>query len=131
MAAANTLHPPLGRDDLAEIRQLVEEVYWNGGQAEQLVKYCAQSGFAVTEHEAQLYLDDFEASLEQGADDGDGKPRPRMGRRLVLTAEEWENYEVPLESNYIIGSPENPIVRPETKNLILAPEKSFKTTFGL
>jgi hypothetical protein len=35
------------------------------------------------------------------------------------------------EKNAVIGTAENPIVRPRTKNFIEAPEKAFKTTFLL
>jgi hypothetical protein len=32
------------------------------------------------------------------------------------------------EEEVIVGSPTNPLIRPRTKNLIEAPEKSYKTT---
>lgn len=52
--------------------------------------------------------------------------------RLVLTAQEWLDLELPAnESDVVIGSASNPLIRPGTKNLVVAPEKSFKTTFLL
>ncbi len=133
--SSSNLHKPQGPEDHAEIAQLAQDIYWNydSGRAQRLAGYCAEHGYLVTEHEAEIAIDAFEESVLHPANDEDepGKPRPRLGRRLVLTAEEWEKYEVELESNYIIGSPDNPIVRPETKNLIVGPEKVWKTTFGL
>jgi hypothetical protein len=49
-----------------------------------------------------------------------------------MSAEEWLNAEFSAkESEVLIGSPDNPLVRPLTKNLVQAPEKAFKTTFLL
>lgn len=47
-----------------------------------------------------------------------------------LTADEW--CTLPLDTiEPVIGTRDNCIVRPLTKNIILAPEKAFKTTFTL
>jgi len=49
---------------------------------------------------------------------------------LILNTEDWLNLKLSSEeSEPIIGTAENPIIRPLTKNLIQAPEKAFKTTF--
>jgi AAA domain len=49
---------------------------------------------------------------------------------LILNTEDWLNLKfLPEESEPIIGTAENPIIRPRTKNLIQAQEKAFKTTF--
>jgi hypothetical protein len=49
---------------------------------------------------------------------------------LILSAEEWlqANFSV-ADSEVIVGTADNPLVRPLTKNLVQAPEKAFKTTF--
>ena len=50
-------------------------------------------------------------------------------KSTILTAEEWLERELTAdESEIIIGSPSQPIIRPRTKNIILASEKAFKTT---
>lgn len=47
-----------------------------------------------------------------------------------MTAEEWAAYDFSKEeSESLIGTATNAIIRPLTKNLVLAPEKAFKTTF--
>jgi hypothetical protein len=52
--------------------------------------------------------------------------------RLIMSAEEWLNAEFRAEeSEVLIGSPGNALVRPLTKNLIQAPEKAYKTTLLL
>ena len=52
--------------------------------------------------------------------------------RLILSAEQWLTIDFRVdESEVLIGTTENAIVRPLTKNLIQAPEKAFKTTFLL
>src|ERR1700687_1126408 len=49
---------------------------------------------------------------------------------LILSAEEWLKADFSVaESEVLIGTRENPLVRPLTKNLVQAPEKAFKTTF--
>ncbi len=49
---------------------------------------------------------------------------------LILNTEDWFNLKFAREeSEPIIGTSENPLIRPLTKNLIQAPEKAFKTTF--
>ena len=55
-----------------------------------------------------------------------------LNRTHILTAEEWLSLELlAAEKDVLIGSREGPLVRPQTKNLIEAAEKSFKTTFLL
>jgi hypothetical protein len=50
----------------------------------------------------------------------------------IYNMNEWLNLELSMdEKEMIIGTPENAIIRPKTKNLIEAPEKSFKTSFLL
>lgn len=52
--------------------------------------------------------------------------------RLIMTAEEWLTYDFRVEeSQILIGTPENSIIRPRTKNIIQASEKTFKTTLLL
>jgi hypothetical protein len=51
-------------------------------------------------------------------------------RTFILTTEEWLDLKT-TDENVIFGTPDNPLVRPMTKNLIEAPEKCFKTTFTL
>jgi RecA-family ATPase len=54
------------------------------------------------------------------------------GSNLVLSAEDWLKADFRVEeSEILIGTPDNPILRPLTKNFIEAPDKSFKTTFLL
>ncbi len=57
-------------------------------------------------------------------------PPLEHGRALVYSAEEWLSLKFE-ECEAIIGTPEQATVRPLTKNLIEAPEKSFKTSFLL
>jgi hypothetical protein len=53
-------------------------------------------------------------------------------KEFFFSAEEWDTIDLDTEDNSVlIGTPRNPIIRPGTKNLIEAPEKTFKTTFGL
>ncbi len=52
--------------------------------------------------------------------------------RLIMSAEEWLNAEfITEDSEVLIGTPGNALVRPLTKNIIQAPEKAYKTTFLL
>ena len=54
------------------------------------------------------------------------------GGTFILNAEEWLKAEFGVEqSKVLIGTPDNPIIRPLTKNLVEASDKSFKTTFLL
>jgi len=48
----------------------------------------------------------------------------------VLTAEEWLKLDIEV-GDPIFGTPDHCIVRPYTKNIVEAPEKTFKTTFML
>jgi hypothetical protein len=48
----------------------------------------------------------------------------------TLSADDWCNLDLDV-GDPIFGTPDNCIVRPGTKNIILASEKSFKTTFTL
>jgi len=58
-------------------------------------------------------------------------PNPEP-EKLIRTLQEWLDMNPSaLEQEAVIGSPDNPIVRPRTKNFIEGPEKSFKTTFAL
>jgi hypothetical protein len=53
-------------------------------------------------------------------------------KEFFYSAEDWDHVDLETEDNAVlIGTPKNPIIRPGTKNLIEAPEKTFKTTFGL
>lgn len=55
---------------------------------------------------------------------------PPPSGNLILTAEDWFNANFSVaEGEVIVGTHENPLVRPLTKNLVQAPEKAFKTTF--
>jgi hypothetical protein len=55
-----------------------------------------------------------------------------LGDCLIMSAEEWLCAKFQLEeSEVLIGTPENALVRPLTKNLVQAPEKAYKTTFLL
>ncbi len=48
----------------------------------------------------------------------------------ILSAEDWLNADFSAaESEVIVGTAANALVRPGTKNFIQAPEKAFKTTF--
>lgn len=52
--------------------------------------------------------------------------------RLIMSAEEWLTADFQSQdSEMLIGTPGNALVRPLTKNLIQAPEKAYKTTFLL
>lgn len=51
---------------------------------------------------------------------------------FFFTYEEWESIDLTSDDRTVlIGTPSNCIIRPGTKNLIEAPEKSFKTTMLL
>lgn len=51
-------------------------------------------------------------------------------RIQIFTVEDLLSLELSAdEKDVIVGLPENPLIRPKTKNLIEAPEKSYKTTF--
>ncbi len=54
-----------------------------------------------------------------------------IGRRIVLTAEEWMNCQFEGEGVPLLGTAEHPIVPLFTKNIVEAPEKAWKTTFLL
>lgn len=50
----------------------------------------------------------------------------------IYTMQDWLKLQLSTdEKEIVIGTPENSIIRPKTKNLIEAAEKSFKTTFLL
>jgi RecA-family ATPase len=54
------------------------------------------------------------------------------GGTFILNAEEWLKADFGVEESHVlIGTPDNPIIRPLTKNLVEASDKSFKTTFLL
>ena len=60
------------------------------------------------------------------------RPSNPTSPRLIHNMQEWLNLELTAaEKDVVIGSPDNAIVRPGTKNLIEASEKSYKTTFLL
>jgi RecA-family ATPase len=53
-------------------------------------------------------------------------------KEFFYSIEQWDSVDLDTEDNAVlIGTPKNPIIRPGTKNLIEAPEKTFKTTFSL
>jgi RecA-family ATPase len=54
---------------------------------------------------------------------------PLHAKEFFYSLEEWEaiNLET-LDNEVLIGTPSNSIIRPGTKNIVLAPEKTFKTT---
>ena len=55
-----------------------------------------------------------------------------LSGNLILSAEDWLNADFSVEeSEVVVGTSENPLVRPLTKNLVQAAEKAFKTTFLL
>ena len=65
-------------------------------------------------------------------EEGCTSPSRSSDRRLILTAQEWIDLELSNdEQGVVLGTTQNALVRPATKNLIVAPEKSFKTTFLL
>jgi hypothetical protein len=50
-------------------------------------------------------------------------------REFFHTIEEWEQIDLDTEDNAVlIGTPTAPIIRPGTKNIVEAPEKTYKTT---
>jgi hypothetical protein len=52
--------------------------------------------------------------------------------KRIFSLEEWVNMELTAkDTEAVIGIPGNVVVGPQTRNLIVAPEKSFKTTFLL
>lgn len=56
-----------------------------------------------------------------------------MSKRCIkLSAEAWlqADFSTP-QDQIIVGTPTNAIIRPFTKNFVIAPDKSFKTTFSL
>jgi hypothetical protein len=51
---------------------------------------------------------------------------------FIRSAEDWLAMQFTnSETERLMGTADNPIVRPQTKNLIEAPDKSFKTTFTM
>jgi AAA domain len=53
-------------------------------------------------------------------------------KEFFFSIEQWDQIDLDTEDNdALIGTPQSPIIRPATKNLIEAPEKSFKTTLSL
>jgi hypothetical protein len=57
-------------------------------------------------------------------------PTGDIPKGYIMTAEEWRDYEFPpADKEALIGTDDNTIVRPLTKNLVIAPDKAFKTTF--
>ena len=58
--------------------------------------------------------------------------KPDASGNLILSAENWLKADLSVpESQVIVGTQANPLIRPLTKNLVQAPEKAFKTTFLL
>jgi hypothetical protein len=58
--------------------------------------------------------------------------KPNSSGNLILSAEDWLKADFTADdSQVLIGTQKNPLVRSLTKNLIQAPEKAFKTTFLL
>lgn len=67
---------------------------------------------------------------ERSTEPTSNRPNPRPQTNGILTAEEW--LELPDDtSEPVFGTVSQKIVRPLTKNIIEAPEKSFKTTVML
>lgn len=53
-------------------------------------------------------------------------------KEFFYSIEEWEHIDLNTKDNEVLlGDPHNPIIRPGTKNIIEAPEKTFKTTMLL
>ncbi len=53
-------------------------------------------------------------------------------REFFYSIAEWERIDLDTpDHGVLIGTPSNPIIRPGTKNIVEAPEKSFKTTMLL
>lgn len=72
------------------------------------------------------------APLPVTSDNFSKKVNLHAEKEFFYSAEEWDHVDLDTEDNAVlIGTPANPIIRPGTKNLIEAPEKTFKTTFGL
>lgn len=68
----------------------------------------------------------------QSSDSTPKKVNLHAQKEFFYSAEQWDLIDLETEDNAVlIGTPKNPIIRPGTKNLIEAPEKTFKTTFGL
>ncbi len=73
-------------------------------------------------------------SVSGGSQEADAMPAPTPAptpkTRYCMTAEEWEKRDFSKEeSESLIGTETNAIIRPLTKNLVVAGDKSFKTTF--
>ncbi len=57
-------------------------------------------------------------------------PSLERGRALVYSAEEWLSLKFE-KCDAVVGTPKQAIVRPYTKNIVEAPEKSYKTSWLL
>jgi RecA-family ATPase len=50
-------------------------------------------------------------------------------KAFFFSLEEWENVDLATDDHAVLlGTPQNSIIRPGTKNVVVAPEKAFKTT---
>jgi hypothetical protein len=56
------------------------------------------------------------------------KKPPKSDRRFILTLHEWSCVEFDSDDVPILGTSQNAVVRPGTKNIVEAAEKSFKTS---
>ena len=65
-------------------------------------------------------------------DEEDSPAVPSVLASNILSAEQWLELPTETEEKHIVfGSKEQATVRTRTKNIIQAPQKSFKTTFGM
>ncbi|HZW96118.1 MAG TPA: bifunctional DNA primase/polymerase [Candidatus Eremiobacteraceae bacterium] len=103
--------------------------------------YAALKDFAVHHCEkGETYPDEKvrELAVWAASDKCDGGPTGivTVGKLTTtpkgysMTAEEWMAHDFSAEeSESLVGTETNAIIRPLTKNLLIAPDKSFKTTF--
>src|SRR5437899_333697 len=70
---------------------------------------------------------------EGGGSGASTKQKFRLdAKKFFYSLTEWENVDLNTPDNQVlIGTPTNSIIRPGTKNIVEAPEKSFKTTMLL
>jgi hypothetical protein len=73
-----------------------------------------------------LWGDDVESETKKN----NAVPHVEHSRSVILGAEDWFSLDLSTEEREpIFGTPDNVLIGRETKNLIEAPEKCFKTTF--
>jgi hypothetical protein len=79
-----------------------------------------------------LQTNDNTISTSTNDDKADDKQSALTKTSGIYTMQEWLDLNLSADGkDLVIGTPENAIIRPRTKNLIEAAEKSFKTTFLL